>query len=101
MALFVNRDYAVARTVVIERPSQEVFGYVKLLRNQDLYSKWADLDPNMEQSFSGTDGTVGFISAWKGNSDVGEGEQEIMDMDERIGADYDYGLQKLKGLLEY
>ncbi len=24
----------------------------------------------------------------------------IMDMDESIGADYDYGLQKLKGLLE-
>ena len=32
----------------------------------------------MEKEFKGTDGEVGFISAWKGNKEVGEGEQEII-----------------------
>jgi len=32
----------------------------------------------MKQGFHGTDGTVGFVSAWNSTSDeVGEGEQEI------------------------
>ena len=31
----------------------------------------------MEKKFTGTDGEVGAISYWKGNKDVGEGEQEI------------------------
>jgi hypothetical protein len=156
-ALFVKKDYAVERSVVIDRPRQEVFDYVSLLRNQNVYSKWTELDPGQEFTYSGTDGTVGFISAWKGNKDVGEGEQEItavtdghrmdtrlrfikpfksesdtyliteelgpeqtrvrwgftgrmnypmnlfllvMDMEEAIGSDLDYGLQKLKTLLE-
>jgi len=31
----------------------------------------------MEKEFVGTDGEVGAISRWKGNKEVGEGEQEI------------------------
>ena len=40
----------------------------------------------MKQSYTGTDGTVGFVSSWKGNADVGEGEQEIKKIteDERV-----------------
>lgn len=32
----------------------------------------------MVKMFSGTDGEVGAISSWKGNKEVGEGEQEII-----------------------
>ncbi len=36
------------------------------------------MDPNMKKTFTGTDGTVGFISAWDSdNNEVGKGEQEI------------------------
>ena len=34
-------------------------------------------DPGMKREFRGTDGTVGFIYAWNGNKDAGEGEQEV------------------------
>jgi len=78
VALFVHKDFQVEREVLIERPVYEVFDYVKYLRNQDNYSKWATLDTDMRQQFTGTDGTVGFISAWEGNDDVGKGEQEIV-----------------------
>jgi uncharacterized protein YndB with AHSA1/START domain len=157
IGLFTNKEYAVERSIVIDRPKQEVFDYIKYLRNQDHYSKWAEMDPNQVTTYTGIDGTPGFISAWEGNKDVGKGEQEItrvvdgerletqlrfvepfksesdsymvteslgdeqtlvrwgfsgrmswplnlfllmMDMDETIGADFDYGLGKLKSILE-
>lgn len=46
----------------------------------DEWSPWAKKDPKMEKKFSGTDGEVGAVSYWKGNKDVGEGEQEITDI---------------------
>ena len=78
VALFVRKDYAVVREVTINKPSQEVFDYVKFLKNMGNYSVWAKLDPNMKKEYRGTDGTVGFVSAWESNvKNVGTGEQEI------------------------
>lgn len=77
VALFVNKDYAVQRDIVINKPKQEVYDYVKLIKNQEEYSTWVRMDPNMKKELKGTDGTVGFIYAWNGNSRAGEGEQEI------------------------
>ncbi|MBO9572170.1 MAG: SRPBCC family protein, partial [Chitinophagaceae bacterium] len=89
IALFVKKDYAVEREVLISKPKSEVYDYVKYLKNQNNYSTWAKMDPNMTQTFSGTDGTVGFISAWEGNSKVGKGEQEIKNMQEGERIDYE------------
>lgn len=62
-ALFIKKDYAVEKQIVINKPKQTVFDYIKLLKNQDNYSKWAMMDPNMTKTYRGTDGTVGFVSA--------------------------------------
>ncbi len=76
--IFVKKDYTVMREVTINKPKQEVFDYLKLLRNQGNYSKWEQMDPNAIKTYTGTDGTVGFISAWDSKmDDVGAGEQEI------------------------
>ncbi len=78
MALFVTKQYDAVREIVIHVPKDTVFNYVKYLKNQDNYSKWAAMDPNMNKSYRGIDGTVGFVSAWSStNEDVGAGEQEI------------------------
>ncbi|WP_294819785.1 SRPBCC family protein [uncultured Flavobacterium sp.] len=82
IALFVARDYAIEREIVINKPEAEVFEYIKHIKNQDNYSIWNMMDPNKKQTFTGTDGTVGFIYAWDGNSDVGAGEQEITKIEE-------------------
>ena len=77
-ALFIDKDYAIEREIVINKPNKEVFDYIKFLKNQNNYSIWAMKDPNMKKDFKGTDGTVGFISAWESdNKEVGKGEQEI------------------------
>ena len=76
MALFIKSEYAVEREITISKPKQVVFEYVKFLKNQDNYSKWATMDPNMKKDYRGTDGTVGFVSAWESQADsVGKGEQ--------------------------
>lgn len=87
-AIFVEKDYAVEREIVIDRPRSEVFDYIRYLRNQDNYSIWAAMDPNMKREFRGADGTAGFVSAWEGNKDVGKGEQSIVSITEGERIDY-------------
>ncbi len=82
-ALFVKKDYAVEREITINKPKQVVFDYVKMLKNQDNYTVWAAKDPNMKRTYTGTDGTPGFIAAWESqNKEVGTGEQEILKVTE-------------------
>jgi hypothetical protein len=76
--LVVSKDMAATKDIVINRPKAEVFNYIKYLKNQQNYSKWATLDPNMKNEFRGTDGAPGFVNAWEGNKKVGKGEQEIL-----------------------
>ncbi|NOR86652.1 MAG: polyketide cyclase [Bacteroidales bacterium] len=95
VAAFVDQDYMVTRSVKINQPNEVVFDYVKYLKNQDNYSVWSQIDPNMKKTFTGTDGTVGFISAWDSkHPDVGSGEQEIMNIIE--GERIDFELRFLK-----
>ncbi|RYD92411.1 MAG: polyketide cyclase [Sphingobacteriales bacterium] len=77
IALFLPKEYGVERSIVINAPKHEVFDYIKYIKNQDYYNKWVMTDPNMQKTFTGTDGTVGFIYAWNGNSKGGEGKHEI------------------------
>jgi len=94
-ALFVKKEYSVKREISIDRSKSEVFDYIKYLKNQDNYSKWSKLDPQMEKSYRGTDGTVGFVSAWDSQkSDVGQGEQEITKISD--GERIDYELRFIK-----
>jgi hypothetical protein len=75
--LLAPTSYHVFRAIEIAKPRAEVFAYLKSLKNQDAWSPWSRKDPNMEKRFTGRDGEVGAISYWKGNKEVGEGEQEI------------------------
>ncbi len=82
-ALFVGNDFMVERSTEINRPKEEVFNYIKHLKNQDQFSVWAQADPNMKKEFRGEDATVGFVSAWDSqNENVGKGEQEIKTINE-------------------
>lgn len=95
IALFVRKEYAVEEAIVINQPKSVVFDYIKHLKNQDNFSKWATMDPNMEKTYTGTDGTVGFISAWSSDHEnVGVGEQEILKITE--GERIDFELRFLK-----
>lgn len=102
--LFVKGEYSVEREITINKPKQQVFDYLVLLKNQNEFSKWAKMDPNAKFDFKGTDGTVGFISHWESQQkNVGTGEQEITKIDP--GKQIDYQLRFIKPMqsqaLEY
>jgi hypothetical protein len=78
IALFTKNEYTVQREITINKPKSEVYNYIKYLENQDNFSVWAKKDPNLIKEYTGTDGTVGFVSAWESNmKDVGKGAQTI------------------------
>ena len=80
--LFIPKGMKATREIIINKPNAEVFNYIKQLKNQDNYSKWGSMDPDMKKEYRGTDATVGFVSAWEGNKKVGTGEQEITGIEE-------------------
>ena len=82
LAMAAPKTYHVERSIIIDKPRDVVFPYLKSVKNQDHWSPWKKKDPDMKQQSEGEDGTVGFISKWQGNKDVGEGEQEIIGITE-------------------
>jgi hypothetical protein len=90
VALFMPKEYAVEREVVINQPKDTVFSYIKYLKNQDNFSVWSKTDPNMKKNFIGIDGTVGAIATWESdNKEVGIGEQEIKKIKEGEQVDFE------------
>ena len=77
IALFIKKEHYVRREIVINAPRDKVFEYIRLLKNQDQFNKHAMAGPDRDREYKGTDGTVGFIYAWKGNKSAGEGQKEI------------------------
>jgi uncharacterized protein YndB with AHSA1/START domain len=95
IGLFSRRDYSAGREVIINKPKGIVFDYLKVLKNQNKWSVWGSMDPDMKTSYTGTDGTEGFTSAWESNvKNVGAGEQEILKIVE--GERLDYEMRFLK-----
>jgi uncharacterized membrane protein len=92
-ALFVKKDYGVEREITINKPKQQVFDYIKLLKNQDNFSKWAMMDPNTKKTYTGEDGTVSFVSAWESEI-TGVGEQEIKKIADGERLDFELRFKK-------
>ena len=87
LGLIAPNSYQAKRSIIINRALPETFTYLKSIKNQNNWSPWKKKDPNMTQTFEGTDGEIGFISKWKGNKNVGEGEQEIVSIVENESID--------------
>ena len=75
VAAIAPKKYDVEREIAIAKPTSVVFNYVKFLKNQDNFSVWATMDPNMKKDFEGTEGTIGAVTFWDSdNKDEGKGE---------------------------
>jgi uncharacterized protein YndB with AHSA1/START domain len=95
LVLVAPTDFRMEREVVINKPKNEVFAYLKSLKNQDNWSVWSMKDPNMKKEYRGTDETVGFVSAWDSeDKNVGKGEQEIKKIVEGERIDFELRFEK-------
>lgn len=93
LAFLVPTAFEHKATITINKSKAEVFEYLKSLKNQDKWSVWNQMDPNMKQEFTGTDSTVGFISAWEGKK-AGKGAQEIKKITEGDRIDIELRFEK-------
>lgn len=90
VAAFSPKAYSLQRDILIDKPAGQVFDYVKFLKNQEKFSKWATMDPHMLKTYTGVDGTPGFISAWDSKEKkVGKGEQEIIKITDNIKIEFE------------
>lgn len=85
-AVFIAAAYALPRQVEVERSiviaaePDEIFPYLNSLKNFNIWSPWAEIDPETNYAFSGPDFGVGAKSKWTSeHSQVGNGSQEIVE----------------------
>src|SRR5690606_2870996 len=76
VAIFVPKTFTAEGQVVINKPKQEVFNYIKYVKNQDNFGVWQLSDPEMNTTEEGEDGTVGFKYSWDSKK-LGKGAQVI------------------------
>jgi hypothetical protein len=76
----MKKKHYVNREIIINAPWQKVFDFLKLLKNQEQFNKWARAGKDRKEETKGTDGTVGFIYSWSGDKSAGKGEKEIMNI---------------------
>jgi uncharacterized protein YndB with AHSA1/START domain len=89
-AFFLTKVYTIEREILINKPSTQVFSFLKPIKNSERYNKWVMTDPNVRKSYRGEDGTVGFVYAWDSDDkNVGKGEQEITKIREGERIEYD------------
>jgi Polyketide cyclase / dehydrase and lipid transport len=101
LAFFLDNEYVIERNIVIDRPKEDVFNFVKFVKNAEYFNKWVMMDPQMKKEYKGTDGSAGFIYSWDSNNkNVGKGEQEITKISDRR-IDYEIRFRKpMEGIAE-
>jgi hypothetical protein len=72
-------DFRYSRSIVVAAPPAAVFAHINDFHKWDAWSPWAKIDPNCKYVFEGAAAGKGAVFKWAGNSEVGEGKQEILE----------------------
>jgi len=96
MALVIGKEMNIEHSIVIKKPKQFVFDYVKYVKNHDNFSVWNQMDPDMKKDYRGTDGEVGFVYSWESfkEKNVGKGEQEIIQLKDGESIEFEIRFEK-------
>jgi hypothetical protein len=79
----------IEKSIPINKDVDTVFNFLRETKNQDRFNVWIMKDPNMEKTYSGTDGTKGFVYSWESkDKNVGAGSQEITGIVPNTRVDY-------------
>ncbi len=91
IVFFSGKAMNIERSITINKPKQQVFDFIRYVKNHDSFSVWAKMDPDMKKEYRGIDGQVGFVFAWESfkKKNVGTGEQEIKKIEEGINIEHE------------
>ncbi|WP_326984901.1 SRPBCC family protein [Chryseobacterium sp. MYb264] len=78
--LAFRKNYHFEKSVVIEAPCEKVWEHIASTKEMNVWNPFAKADPNIQITYSGIQGTVGDAYHWKGNDEVGEGEETITEV---------------------
>ena len=84
--LFASRDYALARTIVIDAPPEKVHELIGDLTRWPEWAPWEEDDPSIETTLGDKSVGVGASQTW--TSDSGDGRLEITASDAAAGIEY-------------
>lgn len=80
----------IEKSILINKPYQEVFQFLKLTKNQEKFSVWNMKDPNKKTTAEGIDGTEGYIYSWDSkDKSVGAGSQKITKIIDGASIEYE------------
>jgi len=74
--MLMPSQVSVSRDLVINASPDKIFPHVANLKAFNVWSPWADLDPDMKVEFSGSDDGVGQVMSWDSN-DMGKGSMKV------------------------
>ena len=86
--------FTVERSATILASPERVYPDIVDFHRWTAWSPWEDLDPDLQQTFSGSESGTGAMYAWSGNRKAGEGRMEITEAVE--GSLIDIALDFLK-----
>lgn len=75
---WARKDFDISRTVVINRPKEEVFNFVRQLKKEHLWMPWFKKDFKGALKYKGDDGKLDALLYWKGHKHYYEGTQKIV-----------------------
>lgn len=71
----------IERSIVINATAADIYNQLIKLENFNKFSVWSQQDSSAIYTLTGTDGTVGATSEWKGSPEIsGEGKIEITEL---------------------
>ncbi len=74
---FIGQDtFRYERSTTIAAPANVVYGHINSLKGMQNWGPWQAMDRDQVQSLEGTDGTIGAVWKWEGDT-VGKGMQEL------------------------
>ncbi len=89
------KEMIVEKSITINRSSQEVFNFLRITKNQELFSVWNMKDPGKETTSTGTDGTEGFVYTWNSkDKNVGAGSQKITKITDGQRIEYELNFER-------
>lgn len=73
-------EFRIERSVTVNAPAEKIAPHISDFHQWGAWSPWEHLDPDMQRSFTGATAGKGSIYEWSGNSDVGQGRMELLDI---------------------
>ncbi|MBC7874337.1 MAG: SRPBCC family protein [Ferruginibacter sp.] len=79
LSFMLPTSQKVERSIVINESATRIYNELIQLENFNKFSVWSQQDSSATYTLTGTDGTLGATSSWKGSPEIsGEGKIEII-----------------------